>query len=472
MAGKRYMIVVDDEMGIRETYRQYLVPKAAGGSALDKLRKLKAPAAAPTAPKSDGPLPAEWEFVTAESGEKALEIGEKIAQEGSELCLGFFDVKMPPGIDGIETMLRLIKLFPRMRCGIVSAYNDRSVDEINSLFDLEHRNHWDFISKPFTESEIRQKARMLVATWQHAEAEQRARAELAALNENLERLVAERTHALGEATKKLVQSEARMREELTAAASLQVMLHPTSWPEGQGLEFAAVITPSVETGGDICGYLSPGGGEIVLYICDVTGHGAAAALGTSIIYSTLKAIEREMTLALERNVSVREAYSPARILKQLNQVVHQAMRGALCATCFVGVIDAERKSIRYASAGHEWPLVVRSGAAGILPLLASPRLGDERDPEFPNLEAALSPGDLLVLYTDGLTDAKNAEGAAWDRRRLFRTLVSSPKHSAATIKDAIDQGFQAHVVPGAPLDDDVTYLVVRVSTEPPAKRPA
>jgi signal transduction histidine kinase len=198
---RRYVLVCDDEIGVLESYQQYLVSPPS--SALDRLRRLKGGGTTP----ARGPLPDGWELVCARSGEEALELGARIAADGGELCVGFFDVKMAPGIDGIETMLRLLERFPRLRCAVVSAYNDRSVDQINSLFRVEHQDRWDFLAKPFTESEIRQKARMLAALWLCADAEARARAELAELNRTLAARVDERTRELEQSRAQMAASE-------------------------------------------------------------------------------------------------------------------------------------------------------------------------------------------------------------------------------------------------------------------------
>lgn len=462
MGSERYILVTDDEPGIVETYKQYLGPKV-GGGALDKLRKLKAAAptggaeAAPATPKEQL-LPPGWQFISASSGEQALQLGAEIKEKGGEVCVAFFDVKMPPGIDGIETMLRLLKVFPRMRCGIVSAYNDRSVDEINSLFDPAHRNQWDFISKPFTEAEIRQKARMLGAAWIATEAEALARAELADLNASLERLVQERTAALQQTQHALASSEARMKQELTAAASVQMMLFPTAWPSGGALDFAYRIEPSAETGGDICGYLDLGPGLTAAYVCDVTGHGAAAALGTAIIHSSIMAFEHEA-----KSRPPEQPVTPSEILVRLNQIIRQTTRGSLYASCFVAVIHSAKGRMVYSSAGHEWPLIYKEGRAGVLPLLPAPLLGSTEAPVYANLDSPLLPGDVLLLYTDGLTDAKDARGKPFDRRRLFKAFSAAPRDSAKLIMEAIDRAFREAVPASAPLEDDVTCVVVRAA---------
>ncbi len=209
----RYILLVDDDPGVLESYVQYL-KGTAGGKALQALRSIRTDAGSGvlTADPSNV-VPQGWDILTAESGEAAVSLAERVGKDGGQICVGFFDVKMPGGIDGIDTMFKILRLFPGMRCAVVSAYNDRSVDEINSLFEPGHRDCWDFISKPFSEAEVRQKVRMLSSLWNHADAERKALAELASMNAELERLVEERTRELQLAKERL----ANINEELQRA---------------------------------------------------------------------------------------------------------------------------------------------------------------------------------------------------------------------------------------------------------------
>ncbi len=218
----KYILLVDDDPGILASYRQYLIG-GAGGDALRKLRSIKSGekddkhAGAPPSV-----IPQGWDILTADSGEAALATARAVSNSGGQVCVGFFDVKMPGGIDGIDTMFHILRLFPRMRCAVVSAYNDRSVDEINSLFQPAHRDSWDFIAKPFSEAEVRQKVRMLASLWMHADAEERARMELAKLNAGLERLVEERTRELRLAKERLASINAELEEALQQVEVLAV----------------------------------------------------------------------------------------------------------------------------------------------------------------------------------------------------------------------------------------------------------
>ncbi len=205
------VLVVDDEEGILESYRQFLTPADGADSALERLRRLRggdasAANAAATVAVSRV-LPAGWSLALARSGEDALALGRALAEKGGQICVGLFDVKMPSGIDGIETMLQLLQVFPDMRCGVVSAYHDRSVDQINALLSPVHKDIWDFLAKPFTEPEIRQKTRMLCRAWLSEQAERHARAALAAANAQLEERVEARTRELDRARSQLALGE-------------------------------------------------------------------------------------------------------------------------------------------------------------------------------------------------------------------------------------------------------------------------
>lgn len=210
----KYIFFVDDDAGVLDAYRQYIEGKT-GCDALDQLRHLMVDIQGNTQPAdSHSIIPCGWEIIVLDSGEAALETARKIDTANGQICVGFFDVKMPGEIDGIETMLQILKKFPRMRCAVVTAYNDRSVDEINALFEPHLRNCWDFIAKPFSEAEVRQKVRMLSCLWKHAEAAEQAQADLAELNIALEHLVEERTKELRLAKDRLANINADLIEAL------------------------------------------------------------------------------------------------------------------------------------------------------------------------------------------------------------------------------------------------------------------
>lgn len=466
-----HVLIVDDEQNLLDTYRQYLDPPKLVSPALDRLRALRAGGGSadsdPVRVRRASVLPEGWVLTQADSGERALEIVRELKAAGDEVCVGIFDVKMAPGIDGIETMARTLEIFPRMRCAIVSAYNDRTVDEINTVFGPIHRDQWDFMNKPFSDQEIRQKMRTMAAAWLSKQAELMATSELESLNANLQNLVSERTRDLAEAKDRLLVSETRMRMELEAAARVQVLLHLQEWPVGSPIDSTARVESSVETGGDVCGVLRPSPDEYVFYMCDVLGHGAGAALGTVLVHATLRSAERHAAAALEEGRAVIDqetglSLSPGRLLRELNVALRDATKGSLYATCLIMSLNLKTSVCKYASAGHEGPLKHREGVTSIVPLLRANPLGSSDDSVYQDTRDSLFPGDTVLLFTDGLIEATPPEGVRpFHRGALFKLFHAIPKETAAEVSGAIFTGFRKVIPAELPMEDDVTFLVVR-----------
>jgi len=152
------LIVVDDEPGILEGYKGILSPPALAAPVILSSRS-KAPQAAAAVPT------VRYDVTYCSSGEEAIAKIEAGLQAGTPFVGGFFDVKLGPGIDGIETIRRAQAMDPRLLVCIVSAYQDRSLEDIAKVFGADFDGQWDFLMKPFGGMEIAQKAKNLVSNW-------------------------------------------------------------------------------------------------------------------------------------------------------------------------------------------------------------------------------------------------------------------------------------------------------------------
>lgn len=152
------ILVVDDEKAILQSYLDILSPSK------DNVVAIKSSRAKPAAPKveseSDG-----FDVVAVSSGEQAVAEVKKALKEGKPFAMGFFDVLLGSGIDGIETVRQIHEADSAMYAVLVTAYQDRHVNSIQQVFGKEFRDRWDYLNKPFSEGEILQKARGMVATW-------------------------------------------------------------------------------------------------------------------------------------------------------------------------------------------------------------------------------------------------------------------------------------------------------------------
>ncbi len=156
MNPSKRILIVEDEKAILEVYRDILSPKSSS-STLKSSRGSTAPAAQ----KNDD----QFELTLVPTGEEAIEAVKKSLAENKPFALGFFDVLLGTGIDGIETVKRIHGLDPEMYAVLVTAYQDRNVDSIRTLFGTEFQDRWDYLNKPFSEGEILQKARNMVSMW-------------------------------------------------------------------------------------------------------------------------------------------------------------------------------------------------------------------------------------------------------------------------------------------------------------------
>jgi signal transduction histidine kinase len=186
----RRLLVVEDEPGIIEAYRIILTPVATAPVRILSSRTAAAAAVSPIAHPSEA-----FEVTVATSGEQALIELAHAVKDGKPFAGGFFDVKLGSGIDGIETIRQAKDIDPQLSCCIVTAYQDRNLDEIHRIFGEAFSDRWDFLTKPFSHNEILQKARNLVSNWDRRKREKEYLLQIQAQQDQL--LRSERLAAIG-----------------------------------------------------------------------------------------------------------------------------------------------------------------------------------------------------------------------------------------------------------------------------------
>lgn len=153
----RRVLVVDDEKDIVQAYKDILAPENKAATIRSSRSKIQA--------VSDEEPSREFEVTAVSTGEAAVEAVKKALEENRPFAMGFFDVLLGDGIDGIETVKQIHRLDPEMHAVLVTAYQDRHVDAIQKLFERDFWDRWDYLNKPFSEGEILQKARNMVSLW-------------------------------------------------------------------------------------------------------------------------------------------------------------------------------------------------------------------------------------------------------------------------------------------------------------------
>jgi signal transduction histidine kinase len=159
MEENRTLLIVDDEVETLKGYQEFLTPKPVVPTRRSSRRLYG------TGPTENQPVSEEYRLLSAQSGEEALKIFEKELKQGNRIAAGFFDVKMGGGMDGLATIHAIKAMDKDIHCVVVTAYQDRSVEEINQIFGEDFKDQWDYLNKPFTQGEIVQKARQMVSAW-------------------------------------------------------------------------------------------------------------------------------------------------------------------------------------------------------------------------------------------------------------------------------------------------------------------
>lgn len=242
----------------------------------------------------------------------------------------------------------------------------------------------------------------------------------------------------------------RLEEELAIGRQIQLSLLPQCCPEITGWEFAAIYRAARQVGGDLFDFIvSPDDSHrLSIVIADVTGKGVPAAL--------FMAFSRTIIRAESRNRS-----SPAAILRQANQFIKQDIRYNLFLSAFYASLDTSSGRLVYASGGHDWPLWLRA-ETGEVETLTAPGLllGVFPDIQLEEREIEVAPGDFLIFYTDGLTEARSATGELFGEERLRETVIAVARDSAQDLLEAVVNTVEAFA--GAtPQTDDFTLVVAR-----------
>ena len=273
--------------------------------------------------------------------------------------------------------------------------------------------------------------------------------EVSVLTQSVERMrvslqghIAERAAALA--------ARERMAGELEIARQIQQsMLPPPGGSEIGGGRYlvSAVLRPAREVAGDLYDFFTVSDQRLVFAVGDVSGKGIPAALFMARAATLLR--------------TVGPSAEPDRILRELDARLSHDNDACMFVTLGCGLLDASTGRLRYASAGHEPPLVrlVGGGVTSLDPE-GGPALGLSEGSRFPCHSTHLAPGDMLVAYTDGVTEAFNPNGQAFGRERLCRLLARGTAETPSVLADSIAGAVERFAVGGGPWDD-VTVLVLQ-----------
>jgi phosphoserine phosphatase RsbU/P len=245
----------------------------------------------------------------------------------------------------------------------------------------------------------------------------------------------------------------KLEHELQLAHNIQMSILPREMPPVDGYNFGARIIPMAAVGGDFYDFIPLGGGRLGIAVGDVSGHGVPAALFMA------------LTVSLLRAEACREC-SPCDALQAVNRQLVRLNSEGMFVTVLYGVLDCDSGAFTFARAGHNLPYVARSGGAvDEPPLEHGMALGLFDNIPFPEQNLLLAPGDTLLLYTDGVTEAMDRRRQLFGDDRLKSALAEARPRTAQQACDQILSRVSAFIGPDLP-SDDVTILAVQAL--PPA----
>jgi sigma-B regulation protein RsbU (phosphoserine phosphatase) len=238
----------------------------------------------------------------------------------------------------------------------------------------------------------------------------------------------------------------RQQRELEDARLIQRGLLPTTLPQVEGINVAVAWQPAYGVGGDCFDTLAFGR-ALGVSIADIAGKGLPAALLMSNLQAAVRAFAQE-------------ASAPSSVCGNVNRLLCRNMASGRFATFFYARIEPDARRIVYSNAGHNPPLLVRADGSTALLSEGGMVLGIFPDNNYEQAEVTVGPGDRLVFYTDGITEARNPAGDEYGEDRLQDAALRAHRDSIEAMKDALLADVNQFT--GEKFDDDATLIVVAI----------
>ena len=243
------------------------------------------------------------------------------------------------------------------------------------------------------------------------------------------------------------QRDASDRRELAEALKIQQRLLPQQVPQIDGCELAASWQPASGVGGDCFDALRFGDARLALSIADVVGKGIPAALLMSNLQAAVRAFASD-------------AVEPRELCQQVNRILCGNIAEGRFISFFYCLIDSAAGTLVYTNAGHYFPMLVRADGTSVRLEAGGPVLGVLQHAEYEQAHVALSPGDRLVLFTDGLTEARNAADDEFGEQRLLDAAIEHRACSAPALQARLADAVASFTA--GQMHDDATLVVLGV----------
>ena len=350
-----------------------------------------------------------YNFVFAHNGIEALEV----LTRDREIDMVLSDINMPQ-MDGLALLEQIPKVDPNLRAVIISAYGD-----MKNIRTAMNRGAFDFVTKPLDFKDLQvtiERTLQHLAEWKEA---LRSRDKLVAL-----------------------------QNELDVASQMQRSILPTRFPSGDNYEVYGDMEAARNVGGDFFDVLNLHDDKVGLAVADVSDKGVPAALFMMSSRTLLK------------GSAIGYMDDVAGLMTELNNLLVEDNEASMFVTLFYGVFNPATGEFNYSNGGHNTPVIYHAdGTTTLLPLTSGIALAVVPELDFEMNSVMLTPGDTLVLYTDGVTEAMNGSKEEFETSRLLKVFENNPPNNAQEANDAIFQAVR-DFVGETPQSDDITCLTL------------
>ena len=330
-----------------------------------------------------------YEFVFAHNGVEAL---QKLELDDS-IDMVLSDINMPQ-MDGLTLLDQIAARDPNLRSVIISAYGD-----MQNIRTAMNRGAFDFVTKPLDFEDLQI---TIDRTLQH---------------------VAKWRDALASRDKLVV-----LQNELGVASQMQQSILPSHFPQGLGYRVFGHMTPARNVGGDFFDVIRLENDCLGLGIADVSDKGVSAALFMMSCRTLLK------------GAAIGASGGPGEVLREVNNILNEDNETSMFVTLLYATYDPHSRVLTYANGGHNPPLLVHAdGASELLPLTGGVALALVPDLDYQQASVTLAPDDTVIFYTDGVTEAINAEGDQFEVARMQELFAAAPpKDPESVVMDLLD----------------------------------
>ncbi|MEJ2487596.1 MAG: PP2C family protein-serine/threonine phosphatase [Anaerolineales bacterium] len=241
----------------------------------------------------------------------------------------------------------------------------------------------------------------------------------------------------------------KVSQEIQIAGQIQASFLPNQFPNIPGWQLAVTLEPAGGLSGDFFDLIQLSGEKLGLVIADVADKGLGAALYMALCRTLIR------TYAFEYQSR------PDLVISEANERILQDARANLFITCFYGVLDPEEGTLVYANAGHNPPILAMNTPDSKLYALnrTGMPIGVDEDASWERRTISFTPGDKLILYTDGVTEAQNGSGLFFDEKQLLDCITRQKNGSAFELQDTIMNNIR-EFTSGTPQSDDITLMIL------------